>query len=144
VKWNGYEWYGLMSSYNLSDKDGNIIPVEQMPFWQKISDISQDGKDYHKYYFMLKLLAMRTGSFEPLGNADLSPYIWFFALFILAFVYLFPNVGNRLHGIIFSEYSEPINDEERKKIRFNVFIGGILLVAFTLIYVTQTIISSWV
>ncbi len=144
VKWNGYEWYGLMTSDSFSDKYGNIIPVEQMPFWLKIPSISQDGLDYHKHYFMWKLLSMRAESFETLGQVDLAPCFLFFALLILALCYLFPNAGHRLHGIIFGDYSEPLNEEERRQIQFNNFIGGILLLAFAVIYVAQTIISNWV
>jgi hypothetical protein len=144
VKWDGYEWYGIMVPDGFTDKDGNVIPDEQMPFWQRIQSISQHGKESHKYYFKAKLDTMRAGEFETLGHDDLSPYFWFFGLFFLVLIYLFPNAGNRLHGIIYSEYSEPLNEEERQQKRFDVFITGIILVACSVIYVAQTIISNWV
>ena len=59
IKWNGYEWFGRMTNDHLVDDHGNIIPVKQMPFWQKEPSISRYGEEYHEPYFMWKLLAIR-------------------------------------------------------------------------------------
>lgn len=146
VQWNGYDWHGTIINHHLVDDDGNIIASQQLPFWGKVPNSSEDNEILHEDYFIYILDGMSANDLEPLGRISntMFPLIFIFYLPAILFVYLFPGGVHRIRCAIAGDYPDGLTPEERQRMQFSAFLAFAFIVALGLFDTAQTIISNWI